>query len=207
MLELNAEPRTVTGKKAGRLRREGLIPGVLYGTGIDPLKLTFEKKILERVLQAAGTSSLVIVKVGKNLHTAIVRDTQRDSIRHDIQHVDLMQVAMDETMTTEVSLVLVGELPPAAILIQELNSVEIECLPGALPANLTVDISHLENPGDTLTVVDLQVPEGVTILTDTEQLVALLASPAAERVEEEIEEETEVFGLEPLGEEQEPPRW
>jgi large subunit ribosomal protein L25 len=192
-LELKAEKRTVTGKKVRQLRREGAIPAVVYGHKTKPLPLQLETRALDRVLTQAGMTQLISLRVGRAKPVmALPREVQRDPITRQLLHVDFYQVIMTEKITTTVPLVLVGETPAVSkaggVLIQGLDEVEIECLPGDLIEHIEVDLSKLENVDDTLYVKDLQVPSTVHIMTDSEEMVSRVIPVRRPVEEEEVEE-------------------
>ena len=171
---LIAEPRTVTGKKVKQLRAQGYVPAVLYGTEVKAMKLQIAQRDLEPILRDAGTTNLISVQIGQkgDDHTVVVRDVQYEVVHRAVQHVDFMQIVAGSKISTEVSIVLVGETSMIGTILQDLNSVQIECLPSELISLIEVDITSLALPGDTITVKDLRVPDSVTILADDDQLVA-----------------------------------
>jgi large subunit ribosomal protein L25 len=202
-----AEPRTVTGKKVSQLRREGVIPGVIYGQS-EPVIIQMEAKPLRRALRVAGTNHLATVEVGDKKYTVLTREIQQHVTRRDILHVDFMEVDMASTIKSEAELVGVGESAIDAtgegMIAMALFSVEIECLPDALVSQIEVDLSKIETADDTITVADLVVPKGVTILTDPDMLVARFEYARTE-IEEEGEEmeEMEAGDVEVIGREDE----
>jgi len=188
-IELNGQKRNVLGKKVKTLRREGLVPAVLYGHETVPVPLQFEERELNRVLAQAGEHRLIALKIGraKNPQMALTRDVQWNAITGRPIHVDFYAVVMTEKITTEVPLVFVGEAPAAdlagTILLQNLDEVEIECLPGDLIEAIEVDVSELKEIDQTIYVKDLRVPPTVALLTDTEEVVAKVTWAAREEVE------------------------
>jgi large subunit ribosomal protein L25 len=203
-IELKTQKREVLGKKVKNLRREGLVPAVLYGHETDSIPLQVEERELNRVLAQAGGHRLIALKVGRSRkrHTALARDVQWDVITSRPLHVDFYAVVMTEKITTEVPLVFVGEAPAAdqvgAMVLQGLDEVEIECLPGDLIEAIEVDLSGLEEIDQAIYVKDLPLPPTIDLLTDTEELVAKVTWAAAEEVEEEevvpvMPEEVEVI--------------
>jgi large subunit ribosomal protein L25 len=190
-VELKTQKREVLGKKVKSLRREGLIPAVLYGHETESVPLQVEERELNRVLAQAGGHRLIALKVGRSRkrQMALARDVQWDVISGKPLHVDFYAVVMTEKITTAVPLVLVGEAPAAdrvgAMVLQGLDEVEIECLPGDLIEAIEVDLSGLEEIDQAIYVKDLPVPPTVEILTDTEETVARVTWAAAEVVEEE----------------------
>jgi large subunit ribosomal protein L25 len=192
-IELRTQKREVIGKKVKNLRHEGLVPAVLYGHETDSVPLQVEERELNRVLAQAGGHRLIALKVGRarKRQMALARDVQWDVITGKPLHVDFYAVVMTEKITTEVPLVFVGEAPAAdqvgAMVLQGLDEVEIECLPGDLIEAIEVDLSGLEEIDQAIYVGDLRLPPTIDLLTDTEELVAKVTWAAAEEVEEEEE--------------------
>nr|WP_290667000.1 50S ribosomal protein L25 [Ardenticatena sp.] len=193
-IELKAAPRTVLGKKVKQLRRQGLIPGVVYGAALeDPISVQVDVRELRKALQKAGVSHLIDLHIeGRSRPVSVlVRDVQRDPVRHTLIHVDFLAVRMDETVRIEVPVHLTGEPAPVAqniaIVSQVLEEVEVEALPANLPSSIEVDVTDLlKEVGDVLTVDNLPVPEGVEVITDADVAVAVL-EPL--RTEEALEAE------------------
>lgn len=194
--QLFAEPRTLKGKKVRQLRAQGYVPAVLYGTAVEPKSLQINRRALEPVMREAGSTNLISIQIGskEDTHTVVVRDIQYDVLRRTIEHVDFMQIVMGEKISIEVSIILEGDTVVGGTVYQDLNSVQVECLPSEMISSITVDTSSLSLDGDTITVKDLQVPDSITILADEDQLVAHTEALRAE--EEEEEETTPVLGVE-----------
>jgi large subunit ribosomal protein L25 len=197
---LKAEPRTVIGKQVKALRREGKLPAVLYGQAMVPVLIVLDARETGKIMSNVTASQLVNIDVNGEIHTALVRERQRDKIRGNLTHIDFLVVSMTETLKASVPLVLEGTAPAVedqtGVLVSNLESLAVESLPGDLPERLAVDISNLSEVGNAIYVRDLEVPSGVTILTDTDEVIVLIAAPAAEEIEEveeveEIDEDTE----------------
>jgi len=191
-IELSAATRDILGKKVRFLRRQGLTPANLYGRDVKSTALQVDTTQLKHTLAKAGKSSLVALKVdsAKRPKMVIIRDIQREPLTGGLLHVDLYQVKMEERIKIEVSLLFVGEAPAirdrGGILVQNMNSVEVECLPANMPHNIEVNLSVLTELDQAVHVKDLSVDEGVTILTDPEQSIVQIARS---KVEVEIAEE------------------
>lgn len=199
-LELKSSPRTVIGKQVKALRREGVVPIVMYGSNVEATALQANSKELARVLRQAGGSRLISVNTGQGAHMALAREVQREPISGKILHVDFLAVSMTEVITVEVPLVHAGKSPAVkrgeGVLVSGLDTIEIECLPGDLIDDVSVNIESLNEVGDALYVRDLQVPSTITILTDPDEMVVRVtylaaeeAEPTAEAAAEEIEPE------------------
>ena len=203
-IELVTGRRKVAKGAAKRLRSEGIVPGVLYGHGVENIPLKIQALRLNRILSEAGSSQLIHLRIDDSPTTqpVLAREIQRDVLTGAPVHVDFLAVSMTERITAQVALTLVGEPQPVVqgegILLHGASEIEIECLPGDLIPSLEVDISDLDF--DTAVYVgDLQVPANITILSDPQEMIAQLSyeqmAVAVEEEEEEVlfeEEPTEV---------------
>lgn len=192
-ISVAAEPRTIVGKKAKQLRRNGFIPAVIYGQG-NNVHIQIENLTLRRVLRTAGTTNLIEVDIDGGKRTVLARDVQTHPTRGDLIHVDFYEVNMQEKIIVDAALVSVGVAPPVADGLGStpliLYSVQIECLPDNLISEIEVDLTKIETPDDVIYVSDLVVPEGVEILVDPEEVVARFEYLQLEEEEEEEEEES-----------------
>jgi large subunit ribosomal protein L25 len=170
---LEAQPRTITGKKVSQLRNQGLVPGVIYGSTTQPVSLQVPYRSLELTLMHAGGNHLIDIAVDGQTHTVLARAVQRDVIKGRILHVDFLAVNANETITTDIHLRMVGESPAArlGVLVYGSNTITIQSLPRNLPEVIEVDISVLKNVGDVIHVSDLKLGDNITILTSPEDLV------------------------------------
>ncbi len=186
MRELSVERRDSRGKAAmRRLRRTGRVPAILYGARTEPVPLTVSPKDIQRALHAhAGGGVLVSLKVAGESDTraAIIRELQFDPVRETLLHVDLQAVRMDEEITVEVPIRVLGEAAgvreQSGVLAVLLRTVEVSCLPALIPDRLDVDVSVLRIH-DVLTVGDLRLPEGVRLTTPGTQAVVTVSPPMA----------------------------
>jgi len=178
-----------------RLRRRGLIPGVLYGRG-EPVAISIEERELRRALTgAAGLHSILDVEIDGTgaAHASILKDYQLDKVRGGVTHVDLHEVRLDQAITASVSVHLIGgELAPGVkeggVLSQPLREIQVEALPLEVPEHIDLDVSHMAT-GDTLRISDIVVREGVTFLDDPDTVVATLTAPTRVVEPEEVEGE------------------
>lgn len=198
-----ADKRRAIGKKVRSIRRAGMVPAVLYGSGVDGLPIQLDAKQAEELLSEVSASTLIDLKVEDEEHKVLVRDVQRDVIRRDLIHIDFLKVAMDVVIRTSVPVELVGEAPAAkelgGVLVTGVTEIEVEALPADLPDRIVVDLEPLAEIDDVITVADLYLGEGVKVLTDESENVAHVIYMA----EEEEEEEEELEGLLELGAEPE----
>jgi large subunit ribosomal protein L25 len=191
-LILEAEPRTILGKQVKQLRREGLVPAVIYGKATAPVQIQLQQRPLELALTKAGEAALISLKIAgeTELRTVLVREQQRHVLTQAITHVDFYAVVMTEKLRLSIPLTLVGEPPvleqAQGILLQPLEEVEVECLPGNLVSHITVDVTTLKTFDDAIHVRDLVLPPGIEVLNDLGDLVAT-TTPIAEEKAEELE--------------------
>ncbi len=192
MATLNAEIREQTGKGAARsLRREGTLPAVIYRAGESTPLMVNEKELLHLYRHTDGRLSLINLQFqDKSTKLAIVKKCQVHPVYGNILHLDFQEVAADEEMTLLVGVSLTGEAigvkRDSGILEHQLRQIEITCLPDNMPAHIDLDITDLE-AGQSLHVSDITPPEGVSIITDPKEIVAVVSIPAL--IEEEVEEE------------------
>ncbi len=199
-VELTAHERTLLGSKVKQLRRQGWVPGVMYGRDFTPQSLQFKERALEKVLSQVSGSQLISIKVEGQAETeyTLLREVQRDVIRSTLLHVDFYRVMMTESITTEVPLLIAGELLLAeqqeGILLYGISEVEVECLPGDLVDAIEVDLSELTEVGQAILVRDLAVPAGIEVLTGPDEVIVRIV-PVKEL---ELEEEMVVEEIEPM---------
>jgi large subunit ribosomal protein L25 len=183
---LTAELRRETGKgPAGRFRREGRLPAVVYGLGEGAQPVTVNARELQHILTGgAGANTLITLKVDGSEQLALPREIQRDPVRGSLVHVDFVRVRADQTVTADVPLHLTGDaegVGMGGILEQALFTLTIEALPRDIPNAIEHDVTAL-NIGDQLRVSELSLPAGVATQVDGDELVAQVAAP---RVAEE----------------------
>jgi large subunit ribosomal protein L25 len=188
MPELTIKQRAETGKQvAKRLRRQGVVPAVLYG-GARPETITVDPKSVLRIIHGREGSTQLLnltFEDGGGSRMAIIRDLQFDPVSERLLHVDLQEVTADRPITVRVAVHPVGEAAGVreqkGILNVILHELDVSCLPTMIPDRIDADVSALMI-GDVLTVGDLRVPEGVRILNDPGQAVVTVAAPMAEEV-------------------------
>lgn len=198
---LEAAARDELGSRnTRRKRREGIVPGVIYGGGGDPIAF----QVAEADLRVALTShsALIDLKLDGKAEPVLIREQQRHPVTGRITHVDMLRVDLKQKVQAQVPIVVHGaEDSPGVkfggLLEQVLREVTVESLPTEIPENVTANASAMEI-GDTLTIADIEVPEGVEVLdADDEVIATLAASRLAQQVERDAEEaETELVGAE-----------
>jgi len=195
---LKADVREERGKgPARRLRASGKVPGTLYGRGIDAVAVTVDARELDHTLSTdAGANVLIDLKIGSDNHLTLARSLDRHPIRGTILHVDFLKIARDVAITVDVPVHFEGEakgVKEGGVLEHHLWQLHIECLPGNVPERINIDVSNMDI-GSIVRVADLTIPEGVTILTNEEEIVVTCVVPQVLQVEEEVpaEEAAEV---------------
>jgi large subunit ribosomal protein L25 len=196
--KLTVSERTTLGSpETRRLRKQGLVPGVLYGAG-EPIAICIEERELRRALTGkGGLHSILDVEIdgtGKS-HASILKDYQVDKVRGNVTHVDLHEVRLDKPIHATVTVQLIGAddspgVREGGVLSQPLRELNLEALPLEVPEHIDLDVSQLELNG-TLRVADIAVPEGATLLDDSETVVATITAPTRE-----VEPEDELEGAE-----------
>src|SRR4051794_31145910 len=196
---LSLSARSPEGSRsARRLRREGLVPGVIYGGEGGPEHFAVDARILRNTLARSGAILEVTIDGGTGV-PVLVKDLQRHPVRGEAVHVDLLRVNMAETIHTTVVLELTGaeDAPGAAeggVLNQETRELNIEALPGDIPDSITFDVSGLQM-NETVPLPAPPPPDGATLLDDREEpALATIPPPTLEPVDDEIETETELVG-------------
>jgi large subunit ribosomal protein L25 len=195
---LNAELRESAHSRATRrLRREGRVPGVLYGMGADPQPFSVDARELRLAL--AGHGAVLDVALDGSTTSAVLKDSQLDPVRGDILHVDLLRVDLNKPIESQVTLHLIGaeEAPgvkEGGVLEHVTREITVEALPNDIPEYIEHDVSHMEMLGTEL-LSAVTAPEGVTFKDDLEEtVIASITPPRVEEEPEEIEEETGVVG-------------
>jgi large subunit ribosomal protein L25 len=191
---LQVETRSDTGPKARHLRSEGWVPAVVYG-GSDPSQsIQLNARELDRVLSKGGASNLLNLEGDKFTRTRVlIRELQRHPVRRNVLHVDFVRVASGQKINMAVPVHIIGHAPAielGAVLLQNVDSIEITCLPDDLPQFIEIDVSGLAEVTDRVYARDLKLPAGVTLATDysDEPLVAMNLSRAAAHAGDEEEE-------------------
>ena len=201
---IEVEKRDETGKGVARkLRRNGLIPGVVYGHNREPQALTVDPNDLKGKI---NSNAIIDLSIEGEEETVMIKDFQKDVIKESIIHVDFQQISMDETISITVPIKLVGDAPgvrEGGVLQQLMRDVDIEVLPTNIPDEIELNIDEL-TLSDSLEVGDLDVPEDVNVLNSPDDVIVTIVAPS-EEIEEEEEEELEEEFIEPevIGEEEE----
>lgn len=193
---LHATTRTVTGKQVKQLRRQELIPGVLYGNDTENQNISMAAKEYERVFRTAGTSTLVDLAIDdKKPVKVLLHEPQMHPARPVTLHADFYAVKMNEKLQTEIPLHFVGEAEAVTVLDGTLNTpidaVLVECFPDKLVPAIEVDITSLKTLDDILRVSDIQAPAGIEIMLDPEEVIVTITPPRSEEELEALDEAVE----------------
>jgi large subunit ribosomal protein L25 len=184
---LNAKVRK---EKAKNTRKKGKIPAILYGPGIENLKLEIEEKDFENILKESGEGTHITLKVRKKDFSVLIKEIQRDFLTGKILHVDLFQPSAKEKIEVSVPIVFEGKAPAVkmgGVLVKNLSEIELKGFWKDLPKEVRVDVSKLKTFEDKILVSDLKLPKGVEVLRKKDEILAFVAPP-----EREIEEEKEI---------------
>jgi large subunit ribosomal protein L25 len=195
-VRLEVQEREQSGSAASRrMRRQGLIPGVLYGRGVKARAIAVPERELRRALSGEhGAHAVldVLVEGQSRPHPSVLKEYQRDPVRGDIVHFDIQVVRLDEPIQATVGVTLIGEAPGTKVggaLSLVTHELRVQALPTDVPQHIEADVSGLEL-GSSLRVADLEVGDEVTLLDDPELVIATVTTPT-QVVEEEAPEEAE----------------
>lgn len=188
-LNLTATNRTLTGKSLHRLREKGIVPGVVYGRGIENTLVAVPERELEKVYREAGENTLVNLEIeAGEPRTVLIYDVALDPVKQRLVHVDFYQVRLDEAVKAEVPLEFTGVSPAVkelgGTLVKVLHTLEVEALPQEIPHKIEADVSKLTTFDEQIKIKDLKVAASVKILYSPEEIVARVLPP---RTEEELE--------------------
>lgn len=208
-IELLVTTRETLGKKVRFLRRQGITPVHLFGHNVESVALQCDTAQLKRVLAQTGRTRLISLKVDetKKPRNVVIREVQREPRTSELLHVDFYQVSMAEKIRVEVPIVSIGEAPALKLkenfLLQELNSLSVECLPGEIPNRVDIDLTSLTEVGQAIHVKDIMLDKEGTVLNNPEQLVVKISTRHIEELVEEEKEEVEAPAEAQLPEEKE----
>lgn len=190
-IALSAEMRSRTGKGGARTaRRDGKIPGVMYGPETEPVSLNVNQRELSSVLRHAGRSSIVNLSIGGKESKVLIRELQRDPVTSDVLHVDFHAISMDKPISVSIPISFVGEsagVKIGGIMQTTMRELAISCLPTNIPDKVEVDVSEL-NIGDSIHVSDITV-ENVEILAEARRTIVVIAAPTVIKSTTTAEEE------------------
>ncbi len=199
-MQLNASTRQLLGKRARRLYYEGKLPAVVYGHNATPTPLTLDRLEFQKVFVKSGRTHLLDLVVDGKTEKVLIREIQTHPRRLGPTHVDFYQVSLEEKIRVEVPVHLTGESAAVkrgdADILQPIHELEVECLPTDIPEVFEVDITSLAEIDAELRVSELNVPKGVTVLADPEELVVKIVHKRELKVEEEVPSAETAVGAE-----------
>src|SRR5579884_667004 len=195
-IPLRAQERTVLGKKVKRLRRDGLLPGHVFGKAVEVEHVSVPLKEFIKVSTQAGETGLVDLRIGEEkVRPVLIRNLQHDPKTGSLMHVDFYQVNLLEKVEVPVPVVIVGEEPESVhlgetVVLQPISELQVEALPTDLIENIEVDITNLKNVDDAITVADLKYDRSkITVLAEPEEVVVKLAPAVTEEMKQLMEEQ------------------
>ncbi len=184
---IKASKRDVYGKKVGQLRREGKLPGVIYGHHMEPISIVMDAREACRSMVGLTPSSIVTIDVDGEKHSALIRERQRNYLKNTFIHVDFQAVAADEKIRARIEVVLEGNAPAVknfnGIVLHEKETIEVEALPAHLPERFIVNIDGLEKIGDMIRISDIAIADDITVFDDANDVIVSIAG-----MKEEVEE-------------------
>lgn len=190
-LTITAEKREITGKKTKQLRNQGLIPAVISTPELKSDNIQISAKEFAKVYAEAGHSTLVDVHFGSKKFKVLIEEVQVSPSTRQISHAMFKKVDLKEEIHAEVPVELVGEAPAVkvekAILVTPVDTIEIKCLPTDLPQFIEVDVTKLEQIGDSITVADITLPKGVKLVREEDNEEVLVTATAPQLEVEETE--------------------
>ena len=205
---LRVQRRSVTGKRVKQLRQQGIAPGNVYGRGLESVAVQTELTEVQRVFRSVERNAVVQMTVdGDDEIPVVLREVQRHPVTGEVLHLDFYQVDLTRVIHSEARLVLHGTPEAVAMggtLVQSLEYIMLEALPTAMPSEIEVDVSVLSDFGHSVLVRDLVLDEGIRSLTDGGIAVATVLAPRVAAEDEEIDEDIEIEGEEPVSEEEAP---
>ena len=193
---LSLSHRAVTGKKVKQLRRQGILPVHMYGSGIESMSLQATAGDLRRLLPQVGTNIPVTVQVegSDEENICFVREVQRHPVTEDLLHIDFIRVDVTQTISAEVPILLIGNAPATqqgGTLLQPLTTLLVEALPMDIPVSVEADVSGLDDFEKSIVVSDIAVADNVTVLTESDEFVARVTPPRVETDVFDLDEEEE----------------
>jgi len=198
--KLKAKKRKTLGKKVKKMRREGILPGIIYGSKFESTPISFPLSEFQATYKIVGETNVLEIVLEKESHSVLVKQVQLHPLSDLPLHVDFYRVDLTQKVTAKVPLKFVGESEAVktglGILLELINEIEVEALPNDIPSSFSVDVSVLENLNDTLTIGNLDIPSGVEIKIDSQELICKIDEPKMKEVVEEVVEEEVVEGEE-----------
>lgn len=189
---INVQKREVTGKQVKQLRRQGILPGVVYGHKVDSYPVQMDTHSTYLLLRKITPTTLITLDLDGKKTKVMIRERKFDVVTGNLLHLDFLAVSMTEKMRASVAIELVGEAPvldevPGSLLNHMLENLDIEALPANLPERIQVDVSGLLSAEDSITVADLNLGDKIDIHTPAEEVIVSVSFVAAAETEEGAE--------------------
>ena len=191
-IKIQVEGRTALGKnKVDKVRQNDLVPGVLYGKGEETKHVQVDRRLFEKVYRTAGMSTLIDLELNGQTTPVLIKEVQKHPFKNEYLHIDFQALDMNEKVKLTIPIILNGreniKIQPS-ILIQQLDEIEIECLPADIPQTIEVDVSNIDlNTPVFISDLDIFENEDITILREADDVIASLIEPTMEEELEEIE--------------------
>jgi large subunit ribosomal protein L25 len=177
---LRAETGRATGsRESRRIRRDGGVPAIIYGRGVEPINVTVDHHALMGIIRHSGSNAIITLEVGGDKHVTMPKVIERHPFRNMIRHVDFLKISLTETTTAEVTIQLVGEpvgVKEGGVLTHQVSSLTVSALPMNIPASIELNVEGLAM-GDSLRMADLPVIDGVEYLADPDEMIAAVVAP------------------------------
>lgn len=194
---LNIQKRDILGSKVKQLRKQGVIPGVIFGKGVTSQPISVKSTSFQKIFKEAGETNIIYLKVDgeQKERPTLVSSYSMSPVANDFVDINFHQVDLNEKVTANVPLEMVGESETIksglAILSQSLHEIEVECLPTEIPEKIEIDLSKLVSVGDNIKVSDIAISKDVEIKTDMESLIVSLSEPQKEESMDSVDSETD----------------
>jgi len=198
-MELSVQNREIFGKSVKKMREQGLIPAELYGRGLANLHLAVSSKDLNKVFKQAGENAVVSLIIDKERRPVLLHDLQVDPITNEILSIDFYQVRLDEKIKVRVPIEFVGTASAikdkSGILVKAMQEIEVEALPSDLPQNIQIDLSGLNDIGQSLYVKDLKITGNFKLLINPKTVIVTITAPITEEQEAAVAQEVDVSAV------------
>lgn len=192
-------------QKPNALRRDGLIPAIVYGKSSEPKQVVLLTSAVEKIYREVGETTLIDLKVGNEILKVLIQDIQKDPLSMKISHADFRQIDMKEKLEADIPLNFIGESKAvkesAGILNKSMDTIAVKCLPGVLVSEINVDLAKLEKFGDVIRAGDIALPEDMELMADPKIVIMTVSEPRSEKEMEELSKtaEADVSKVEVVG--------
>jgi large subunit ribosomal protein L25 len=190
-ITLEVSDRSLRKKKVGKLRRQGIIPGIIHGKDFEPLHVQVDERVFEQVYKKSHGTSLVDLKLDGKTIQVLIHTLQKDKLSHAVLHVEFLKIDPNRQVTVEVPLVFVGVSPGEkegmGKVTHEETSIHLKCSPADIPSEIVVDVSGIIDKHDVIHASDLKLPEGVNLghgVSEKKVIASLVTTRVAEAAPE-----------------------